>query len=145
MINQIIIGIAQALNGAFGDDYEIHCQEIEQDLKEPCFLILLLNASNEQLVGDRYSRKQPFDILYFPKSKSDSRSEMYEVMNKLNDALEYINFGEGLLRGINMKGQIIDDVLHFFVDYNFTVIKQREKIYMQELTIKGRVKQYGNN
>ena len=145
MINKIIVGIAQALNGAFGADYEIHCQEIEQDLKEPCFLILLLNASNEKLVGDRYSRKQPFDILYFPESKNDSRNEMYEVMDKLNDALEYINLGDGLLRGINMKGQIIDDVLHFFVDYNFTVIKQREKVYMQELTIKGRVKQYGYN
>lgn len=145
MINKIIVGIAQALNGAFGDDYEIHCQEIEQDLKEPCFLILLMDASNKQIVGDRYSRKRPFDILYFPKSKDDSRTEMYEAIEKLNNALEYINFGDGLLRGANMKSQIIDDVLHFFVDYNFTAIKQREKTYMQELTIKGRVKQYGNN
>lgn len=145
MINKIIVGIAQALNSQFGDDYEIHCQEIEQDLKEPCFLILLLNASNEQLVGDRYSRKQPFDILYFPKSENDSRVEMYEAIEKLNDVLEYINFGDGLLRGTNMKGQIIDDVLHFFIDYNFIVIKQGDKDYMQQLTIKGRVKQYGNN
>ena len=145
MINQIIIGIAQALNNAFGDECEIHCQEIEQNLKEPCFLILLLNVSNEQLVGDRYLRKQPFDILYFPNSKNESRTEMYEAIEKLYDALEYIHFGDGLLRGINMKSQIIDDVLHFFVDYNFTVIKQRDKDYMQQLTIKGKVKQYGNN
>ena len=45
MINNVIAGIAIALNQEFGDDYEIYTEEIKQDLKEPCFFITLLNPS----------------------------------------------------------------------------------------------------
>lgn len=40
MINSIIEAISVSLNGEFGDDYEIHMEEIKQGLKEPCFLLL---------------------------------------------------------------------------------------------------------
>ena len=42
MLNNVIAGIAIALNEEFGDDYEIYTEEIKQDLKEPCFFITLL-------------------------------------------------------------------------------------------------------
>lgn len=45
MLNNVIAGIAIALNQEFGDDYEIYTEEIKQDLKEPCFFITLLNPS----------------------------------------------------------------------------------------------------
>ena len=139
MINDIIVGIAQALNAEFGEDYEIYCEEVEQDLKEPCFLITLLEATNKQIVGNRYMRKQPFAIQYFP-STSNKRCEMHDVQERLYNALEYINFIDGKLKGTSMNGNIVDSVLNFMVDYNFTVIKTDEKVYMQELKFKGRVK-----
>lgn len=142
MINNLVIGIAQAINAHFGDTNEIYCEDIEQDLKAPCFLIVLLEAENERLVGDRYNRKQPFDIHYFP--SSNSKIEMYSVKEKLYDALELITFNDGLLLGRNMRGEIVDGVLHFFIDYNFTVIKKHEADYMKELEIRGRINSYGN-
>ena len=39
MLNEIIKGISMALNAAFGDGYEIYQNDVEQGLKEPCFLI----------------------------------------------------------------------------------------------------------
>lgn len=49
MINAIIEAISVALNGEFGDSYEIHMEEIEQGLEEPCFFIFCLNPSSDQI------------------------------------------------------------------------------------------------
>lgn len=38
MINSIIEGISTSLNAEFGDDYTIYTENVEQGLKEPCFL-----------------------------------------------------------------------------------------------------------
>lgn len=142
MINDIVIGIAQALNGAFGDDYEIYSQEVEQGLKEPCFLILLVDSSNERIIGSRFKRKQPFNILYFSKD-DETTNDMYSVGERMNDALEFISFRDGKLMGTEMSFKVIDGVLNFLVDYNFTTIKQINNDYMKELTVKGRVKVNG--
>lgn len=37
MLNEIIKGISMALNAAFGDEYEIFQNDVEQGLEEPCF------------------------------------------------------------------------------------------------------------
>ena len=39
MINAIIEAVSVSLNSEFGDGYEIHMEEIEQGLEEPCFFI----------------------------------------------------------------------------------------------------------
>lgn len=142
MINDIVIGIAQALNGVFGDDYEIYSQEVEQGLKEPCFLILLVDSSNERIIGSRFKRKQPFNILYFSKD-DETTNDMYSVGERMNDALEFISFRDGKLMGTEMSFKVIDGVLNFLVDYNFTTIKQIDEEYMKELTVKGRVRVNG--
>ena len=46
MINSIVEAISCSLNKEFGDDYEIHNEEIKQGLKEPCFFIACLNPNN---------------------------------------------------------------------------------------------------
>ena len=56
MINAIIEAISVALNGEFGDSYEIHMEEIEQGLEEPCFFIFCLNPTNDLFLGKRYFR-----------------------------------------------------------------------------------------
>jgi hypothetical protein len=56
MINSIIEAISVSLNGEFGDDYEIHMEEIKQGLKEPCFFIACLNPTNNLFMGKRYER-----------------------------------------------------------------------------------------
>ena len=52
MINAIIEAISVALNGEFGDSYEIHMEEIEQGLEEPCFFIFCLNPTNDLFLGN---------------------------------------------------------------------------------------------
>lgn len=50
-------------------------------------------------------------------------------------AMEYIHIGENLTRGTNIRYEVQDKVLHFFVDYDFFVFKVlKEEEYMETLT-----------
>ena len=139
MINKIVIGIAQALNGAFGDDYEIYSQEVKQGLQQPCFLIMLVNSERKDLLGSRKKRNQTFNIVYFPK---EGREEIHSTLEMMYEALEMVTFDDGLLNARNMECTIVDDVLSFTVDYNFTTYKPIEGDYMGELILKGSVKEH---
>lgn len=121
MINALIDGISIQLNKVFGDKYETHAEGVEQGLEEPCFFIKVLNPNQEQIVGQRYFKNNPFDIHYFPEKDNE---ECYEVAEKLFEALEYITLLNGdLIRGTDMNYEIINEVLHFFVKFNMHVNK----------------------
>ncbi len=136
MINQIIDGICVAINSSFGDDYEIYTESVEQGLQEPCFSIVCLNPTTDQFLGTRYFRQNQFCIHYFPSSK-DKRAEYYSVIEKLNDALEIIDVEGVKIRGTNMNAEIVDDMLHFFVNYDMFVYKQKEPIPNMETAAYG--------
>lgn len=120
-INDIVNAIAIKLNHVFGDTFTIYTESIEQGFKEPCFFIDFLNADRTQVVGKRYHDGQLFDIHYFPK---EGNTEIFGMMNKLKDTLEYVTTIDGtVLRGTNINLEIVNGVLHAFVNYNFHVYK----------------------
>lgn len=141
MINAIIEAVSIALNQEFGDDYEIHREEIKQGLVEPCFFITCLNPTNNQFLGKRYERINPFCIQYFPKS-AEKQQECADVAERIYDCLEYITVdGDSRpIRGSNMKHEVVDGVLNFFVNYDFFVIKTEEQSAMENITASTNVK-----
>lgn len=124
MINKILDAISNALSDEFGDDYETYSEDIKQDFKEPCFFILCVNPSEQNFLGNRYHRKYLFDIHYFSKNKRNLNSELYSIQEKLFNCMEYIQLNEDLIRGTKLRGEIIDNTLHFFVNYDVFVIKK---------------------
>ena len=122
MINKIIDGISIAIHSEFGDPYEIYTEPVEQGLQEPCFSILCLNPAINQKLGRRYFRTNQFCIHYFPKS-SEERSECHAVAERLIGALEYITIDGDLCRGTEMRHEVADNVLSFFVSYDMYVYK----------------------
>ena len=122
MINEIIDGISLAINADFGDPYDIYTESIKQGLNVPCFSILCLNPTLEQVLGKRYFRTNQFCIHYFPSSK-EVRSECNSVAERLFGALEYITVGGDTIRGTEMHCELVDDVLSFFVNYDMYVYK----------------------
>ena len=122
MINKIKDGISVAINSEFGDGYEIYTESIEQGLIEPCFSILCLNPTIKKVLGNRYFKKNRFCIHYFP-SSDEKRSECYEVIERLMDALEFITVDGDQCLGTNLHGEVVDNVLSFFVDYDMYVYK----------------------
>ena len=134
MLNEIITGISQQLNTAFGDGYEIYKNDVEQGLNEPCFFISVIKPELSPLLGSRGIWRNPFDIHYFPK-RAGSNAELFDVAEKLIYALEFIPMPDGLpLRGTGMSYDIIDGVLHFYVNFNMIVNQPREENPMETLT-----------
>lgn len=144
MINKIITGISKELDAEFNsenEEYTIYTEDVEQGLENPCFFIFSLKPSNRQLAGNRYERKYPFDVHYFPKSEDNCNNEINEVTERLFTALEYITLDSGLIRGTNMNAEIVDNVLHFFINFNMIVKKEIPKDpYMEELEMMEEVK-----
>lgn len=140
MVNEVIAGISNALYSEFG--YENHMEEIKQDLKEPCFFISSINHQNKRYPGQRYKRDNQFVIQYFPESKTDTRAECYSVAERMDMCLEVIEVDGKTIRGYNMNYEITDEVLHYFVDYNFFVRKMQTTTTMgtmgEGIYVKGR-------
>lgn len=134
MINSIIEAVSNALREKFGDGYEIYMEEIEQDLEEPCFFIQCLNPANELFMGRKYLRRNQFCIQYFPLSEDDRNRECYDVLERLNQCLEYIDMDvDGLMRGTQMNGKVVDGVLNFFVNFDCFVYKREETTKMEQM------------
>lgn len=135
MVNDLIDAISIKLNQVFGDSKKIYSETVKQGLQEPCFFIAVLNPSQKQMIGNRYFRQHPFDIHYFPAVQGNN-NELQEMASNLFDALEYVTLTNGdLVRGTEMHYEVIDGVLHFFVDYNMFVNKPKANDNMETLTI----------
>ena len=140
MINKIIDGISISLHLEFGEEYEIYTDSVEQGLQEPCFSVFSINHSTEGVLGNRYNRINRFCIQYFP-STDEINAECNEILERLYDCLEYIQVDYSPLRGKQMRGEMVDDVLNFFVDYDMYVYKiGSPKDPMEELKINGGVR-----
>ena len=134
MINDIIDGIASALNKAFGAKCTIYKDDVPQGFKEPCFYIKHLLGENVPYLTGRYLKRNRFDIHFFPSKSNREKTEMYEVADNLQFALEYINVLDNLFQGTKMTTEIVDDVLHFFVSYDrFVGVQETEQPHMKTL------------
>lgn len=130
MANDIIDGIVIKIDSLFGDDTVIYTEGIEQDFQEPCFYIKLLRVSQKQILNNRYYLEHTFDVHYFP-GAADKNAEMYDMASKLA-GLEYITSGGSLKRGTRMSYEIVDGVLHYFVQYNYYAYLTKEEVEKME-------------
>lgn len=131
MINKVIDGICLALNEEFGDDYTIYTESIEQGLKEPCFFVQCINPTNNLFRGDRYRRTNQMCIQYFPSTR-DEQTECNAVAERMFNCLEWIDV-DGLQMGLDMHSEMVNDVLNFFVDYNFFMKSVKDETAMEQI------------
>lgn len=140
MINSIIDSISIALNAEFGDRYKNYKEEKKQDLEEPCFFIQCLNPTQRLFLNKRYFRKNQFCIQYFPET-SDKNEECFAVAERLLERLEYLTVNRDLVMGTKMYYEVVDNILHFFVNYDMFVYKIAETMpTMQKVSTKTSVK-----
>lgn len=120
MINDIVQGVAAQLAAAF-EGCKIYQNNVEQGLSTPCFFVALLKPTVKPLAQGRYFRRDPLDVHYFPAEGRDN-AEMCRVAEELTECLEYITLPAGSrLRGREMSYELVDGVLHFFVEYDCIV------------------------
>lgn len=133
-ISKVIYGVTKKLSDNFPNN-DIHVEEIKEGANSS-FFVKILDTSHEQDFGRRYQRYHSFDIHYFASDKSNT--EIFDILEQLYSVMEYIEVDNKLYNGTNMKHEVVDWVLHFFVDYNLHVYKEKEVIpKMQELEQEG--------
>lgn len=134
MVNDIINGIAIKIDSLFDDNAVIYTEGVEQDFQEPCFYVKLLRASQKQVLNNRYYLEHSFDVHYFP-GTADKNAEMHDTALKLA-GLEYITSSGSLIRGTKMRYEIVDGVLHYFVQYNYFAYLTKEEVErMQSISV----------
>lgn len=127
MINAITSGISKALYKEFGSDYEIYKEDMPQNFKEPCFSIVCLRFTNEMRSPSRYFRRHQLDIHFFPEQGQNEKQQIYDAIGRLYSCLEHIYVLDNLCRASKMSPEIVEGVLHFFVDYDFFVMTQSDE------------------
>ncbi len=139
MINDIMTGISIKLHELFGDNYKIYTETVKQGLKEPCFLIKLISSELDPLIGRRKILNNAFCITYIPDEDNSKKQDINEIQCILLANMEFIKTVENILYlGSGIRTEVVDGVLHFFVNYDCTAIIECEKDipYMEELNVK---------
>lgn len=123
MVNKLIDGLSLKLNQFFGDGFSIYSEETEQGFQRPCFFITILSPSQKNLIGNRSLRQYPFDIRYYPTIQGNN-NELQSTASSLYEALEYVQLiDDDLIRGTKMYHEVVDGILHFYVNFDMVVTK----------------------
>ena len=143
--NQIKNAIMEKLKQEF-PDYKRYGEEIKQGFQAPCFFLAVINTSSKQkMIGKRYQRTISLDVHFFPAKQENQNEQMYDMRDLLYLILEVLHIDGQILRGSEMNYEIVDGVLHFFVDYKVFVYREVVKDpVMEDLNIERAVLRVGN-
>ena len=131
-INAVLDAISIALNSAFPGS-RLYSEETPQNFEPGAFSIVIITASQKRLPNSRYRRRPLFDVIYFPKT---GKEECYTVADRLFLLLEVVTTPAGdKLRGTDMTIEIVDDALHFKVQYRHHIITGAAEETMESLTL----------
>jgi hypothetical protein len=123
VVNSIVDAVTTQLGKTFGDNYHYYFENVEQNLTTPCFTVDLLIPTMRSRSAVLYDREMPLIIHYFSDSKTSLKRDCYNIAEQLTECLEYLPYDTTLLRGEEISWDIVDDVLQFFVTYEFITTK----------------------
>ena len=135
MVNDVLNAISTQLYTTFGDSYRYYVENVEQNLKKPCFTIDTIIPLQRSKSPVLYDRTMPMVIHYFTDDKKDTKTNLYSKAEEIIECLEYLPFKNTILRGEDISWQIVDEVLQVFITYKFTTKKViANDINMENLT-----------
>lgn len=119
------------LNGILGKldemdpDLPKYVEQVKQGFDEPAFFVMQLNSGQTKGLDRRYMRSLLFNVHFFPHPNSLTKKEDCRTMGeRLYKALEYINVN-GPVRTKDMKYEVVDEVLHFFLSFSVHLMKEK--------------------
>ncbi|WP_138751804.1 phage tail terminator family protein [Paenibacillus sinopodophylli] len=127
-VNSIRDGLIAALDTHF-PDIPILGEEIKQgldggfDIEEPCFFVKQIIMQQNALLGPRSQRSQTFDIHFF--ADDNKNRSMHNMAEHLYEHLEWIVVDGVKYRGTGMNHEIVNEIMHFNIDYKLHVVRQQ--------------------
>jgi hypothetical protein len=141
LTNAIIDGLTARLAAKFPDAEIYAGEDVLQALRPPCFFVLSLGGSRENFQsfpsgGSLGLWLRPFDVHYWPESEG-SYAEIQGVADTLYSELDTLELLDGdFVRGTQMRHEVVDGVLHFFINFNARARVVAEPTpQMEDLTI----------
>ena len=132
MTKEIAEGIAAGIQQVF-PELDIYTKGVTQKLGPPCFFIKLIQTERTARVGSRAYREHSFDVHFFPEDREDN-DKMMDMADCLEEILLLVKLQDGTMaHGKSLKSEIIDGVLHVYVDYNLFTVRKEEKEKMEKL------------
>ncbi|MEK4146415.1 DUF6838 family protein [Robertmurraya sp. FSL W8-0741] len=137
-LNDVIDAIVMKLHNRFGDEYPIHTEGESESIEGPAFFMAPLEITVTKRMGNRYFVTLPFDIRYF----ASGNREAYAILARLWTEMEFITCPNGdLLRGTKISARIENGALHFFINYDYHILKVMEpEDAMQGLSVEGSIR-----
>lgn len=135
MINTIIKSISRKINNDINKDskYTIYTENVEQDLKRPCFFIYCQNYSDELFRGKRYKRSTDIVVEFIPDDSDSLNSDTNKVIEDLYDITENIEYDNSILCGINRSVSNAENGIAFNVRYEYFYYKEDNADMMMRL------------
>jgi hypothetical protein len=114
-------------------DHKIYGEKVQQGLKKPCFFITILPGDFTDLSKSMQQREITVDIQYL--SEEETNVKNIEMADLLTDLFMKIEFNGLTVNVIEKRFEIVDDILHFFIDLDFIfMLKDTEQHeLMQEI------------
>jgi hypothetical protein len=126
MVNKVLNAITTLLGTNFGTGYRYYVENVEQGLTKPAFHVSFLETFSRSRGTVLYDRTFPMVIHFFTDKKENKITECYKMAEILSELLELISVEGKLVRGRDISWNITDDVLQFFITYEFTTQKITE-------------------
>lgn len=146
MTEDVIKALARALNDALAEEemeYTIYTENVEQELKRPCFFIYCTNYKDELYRGKRYKLSTNIVIEYMPPKPEDdgeTNRNVNNILPVLYDITETIEVDGNLLRGLDRSVENTDGGVVFNVRYEYFYYKNEDTDRMEILKQKGVLK-----
>lgn len=108
----------------------IYTEQVKQNFQTPCFYVKCINLSKKKGFDTLYNNINCFAIQYFPDS-DEINAECNAMSEKLYSVLEYIGNENMLFRGSELQSELQNEMLSFFVNYDFNTYVKKERYNME--------------
>jgi hypothetical protein len=126
MVNSLLNAVTTRLGTVFGTGYRYYVENVEQNLKKPCFTVDMLSPVQRSRSPRLYDRTMPLVVHYFSNSEQNIKQDCYNMAERALECLEYLPYGNTMLRGEDISWQIVDGVLQIFITYKFRTVMSEE-------------------
>lgn len=136
MIQEMVQAMTQAIY-TVAPDIPIYDAQTEQPFKVPCFHIVLKAMNQKKNLGNRYQQTYSYDVRYYPAENIGAEVDVRRIQELAVDALEWIEVSNKPVKGLDIRAEYAEGMLHVFVDYQVSVIEVGDPDgLMEQLEIK---------
>ncbi|CAH1212255.1 hypothetical protein PAECIP111893_03510 [Paenibacillus plantiphilus] len=118
-VNDVLDGVMDALASQY-PGVTLVAGDAGEEHPRPLFAVRLVSVKHNREMGRRYRFSHEFNIQYA--AAVPTYRGLHDVADQLYSTLQHITADGGLIRGSGMRHEIIDGILHFFIQFNFHVL-----------------------